>query len=108
MTLNELRDEIHATAREKGWYNDGERNIPEALALIHAEVSEALEEYRDGKMETVRDPTGRLTGFKVEVADILIRTLDLAGYIGMDVDDVVRSKMAYNRTRPHRHGGKKC
>ena len=27
MTLNELRDEIHATAREKGWYNDGERNI---------------------------------------------------------------------------------
>jgi hypothetical protein len=46
MTLNDLVEQSHRLAKEKGWYEGGERNIPEALALIHSEVSEALEEYR--------------------------------------------------------------
>ena len=45
-------------------------------------------------------------GFAVELADILIRVGDLAGFLGIDLDEAVRLKMAYNRTRPHRHGGK--
>jgi NTP pyrophosphatase (non-canonical NTP hydrolase) len=116
MTLNELRDEIHATAREKGWYNDGERNIPEALALIHAEVSEALEEYREighdyyelAKIGFSDDRNVKPIGFAVEVADILIRCLDLAGYLNINIDHIIRVKMDYNKTRPYRHGGKKA
>lgn len=46
MTLNELAKKINDNARNKGFY-ETERNIPEMLCLIHSEISEALEDYRD-------------------------------------------------------------
>jgi NTP pyrophosphatase (non-canonical NTP hydrolase) len=48
--------------------------------------------------------TVRPEGFAVELADILIRVGDLCGRFGIDLDEAVRLKMAYNHTRPHRHG----
>lgn len=45
--LNKFSNRCHNMAKEKGWYNKGERNIPELLCLIHSEISEALEEYRN-------------------------------------------------------------
>ena len=51
MTLNELRDECHAIARSKGWYDgDGDRNIGEQLMLVVTEVAEAMEDLRDERM----------------------------------------------------------
>lgn len=56
MTINEFAAEVHKNAVEHGWW-EGERTFPEIVALIHSEVSEALEEYRDGKPQQA--------GFKV-------------------------------------------
>lgn len=48
MTINEFAAEVHKNAVDHGWW-EGERTFPEIVALIHSEVSEALEECRDGK-----------------------------------------------------------
>lgn len=108
MNLKELVDNAHAMSRSKGWYDgaDATRNIPEMLALIHSEVSEALEDYRTGAMLADVTVQGKPIGFPSEIADIVIRIGDLCGYLGIDLDAAVIEKMAFNATRPYRHGGK--
>lgn len=123
MNLTELATKVHTLAIEKGWYEDDNLNIPEKLALIHAEISEALEAYRDGEMEAYAHACcdvpsrghregcpgiGKPEGFPIEIADALIRILDLCGALGIDIQAAVDQKHAYNATRPHRHGGKRC
>lgn len=107
MTLNELRDECHAIARSKGWYDGpGERNIGEQLMLIVTEVAEAMEDLRDEKMTMSVDVAGKPIGFPSEIADVLIRVFDLAGYLRIDLDSAVEAKMKFNQRRSYRHGGK--
>ena len=47
-------------------------------------------------------------GVAVELADCMIRILDYCGHAGIDIEEAIRIKHEYNKTRPYRHGGKKC
>ncbi len=137
--LNELAKEIHKNAVEHGWWEE-KRSLPEIIALIHSELSEALEEYRSGrpnlwfaciptdifngcrnmahceneksnlgcvKSEFCRYKDKKPEGIVVELADAIIRILDYCGKEGIDIDEAIRIKHEYNKTRPYRHGGKK-
>lgn len=107
--INELAKEIHENAVEHGWW-DEKRGFPEVLALIHSEVSEALEEYRNGRSasEVYAGSGGKPEGIPIELADVIIRILDFCGYAGIDIEHAIRQKHEYNKSRPYRHGGKKC
>lgn len=105
MNLEELQIECHYLAREKGfWPEDAARNVPEMLALLYSEISEALEEYRGGRMETWYGVRGKPEGFGVELADAVIRILDLAGGLTIPLADLIREKLDFNKARPQKHG----
>lgn len=111
MNIKTLVKESHDTATEKGWWDLPDRNVPELLALIHSEVSEALEAYRDVGIEQLDrvwyDESGyKPEGFTVELADVLIRIADLCGEFNLDLEQALTEKMAYNKTRSYRHGNK--
>lgn len=105
--LNDLAREVHADAVARGWY-DTPRGVPELIALMHSELSEALEEYRAGRDADVIYYTGGGApgGMPIEFADTIIRILDACDYLGINIDAAIEHKIAYNRTRPYRHGGK--
>ena len=108
MSLNNLRDESHKIAREKGWWEE-ERTFGDLIALCHSELSEALEEYRRGQGPTeiyTIMPSTKPEGIPIELADVLIRVFDMAGFYGIDLDESVRLKTEYNKGRPQKHGGK--
>lgn len=107
---------VHGLAVEKGWWSDAKTGepveakarIPEAIALIHSEVSEALEEYRHDRLDVFVTAAGKPEGLPVELADTVIRIFDLCGALGIDLEEAMRVKHEYNKTRPYRHGGKKA
>ena len=111
LRLAEYQRQVHETAVAHGWW-DEPRPVLEAIALIHAEISEAVEEYRNDNSDLTavhRDPaTGKVDGFGVELADAVIRILDLCEHLGIDMEALLVEKAAYNETRPYRHGGKKA
>ena len=108
MNLNQLADICYHQAKEKGFHdNDGDNNPAERLALIASEVFEAFEDVRAGRPLNENYGTGdKPEGVPSELADIIIRTLDLSTEWGVDIQGAVTEKLAYNRTRDYRHGKK--
>lgn len=105
-SLQQMADEVTAWTQRKGWDPDPNRTFGDECALIHSEVSEALEAYRDWKFN---DPTvdgGKPEGVASEFADILIRLLHYSNCHGIDLEAEYERKMAYNESRPWRHGGR--
>jgi NTP pyrophosphatase (non-canonical NTP hydrolase) len=112
MTIKEWQKEVWATAKSRGWHENlpREDDIYKYLGNIHGEVSEAWELARKSDFSPTKvwkDENGKLQGFPTELADIFIRVLDTAESFGIDLEDAVAQKNAYNKTRPWRHGGKR-
>jgi NTP pyrophosphatase (non-canonical NTP hydrolase) len=122
MNINEWSKEIHKNAVEHGWWEE-ERSFGEIIALCHSELSEALEEYRNandrirslpiyysGGGYIANEPTAcskKPEGIAIELADCIIRILDYCGKEEIDIEEAIKIKHEYNKTRPYRHGGKK-
>ena len=92
----------HKTATDAGWYTDPatckpvKRNFGEVVALMHSELSEAMEADRKGLMD---DKLPHRDGREVEFADCIIRILDTAAALGLDVAGAVIEKNRFNRER---------
>ena len=98
LTVEHVCEQAHDYARRAGFYNDDGTHksggVAGQLALIHSEVSEALEAHR----------FGNLKGLAEELADVVIRVADLARALNFDLSWEILHKMAANEARPHRHG----
>lgn len=121
-----LKLACHGNALAHGWYDNvptpADRNFSELTSLLHTEISEAYEAYREG--DDYRDvalewpeslPSGKDRGAPVvpkpvgvasEFADVIIRLFDTVGALDIPLTKAVIEKHHYNQTRPYRHGGK--
>lgn len=103
-TINAIAADIHKGNRDRGWWNDlttGEditrtRNVGELLCLVHSEISEAMEGHRKGLMD---DKLPHRPMFEVELADAVIRILDIAGAFKLDLGGAIVEKNIYNGNR---------
>lgn len=143
-TLKEMQAEVREVNEANGWF-ESDRTVGDDVALLHSEVSEMFEAYRDHgladfttvtidgrhrhsdraldifeRLRADEAPTdedellflaaeglAKPEGFGSEAADVLIRLLDTCERRGVDLDWEIERKLAYNRTRGHRHGGKR-
>ena len=94
---------VHINAKGHGWH-DTPIDPVTALALIHCEVSEAVEGLRHGNPPSEHIP--EFSAVEEELADIVIRCMDLAGAKGYRLAEAIIAKHEFNKARPHKHGGK--
>jgi NTP pyrophosphatase (non-canonical NTP hydrolase) len=124
-SLNQLSKQVHQNNVEKGFW-EGDKNVGELLMLVVSELGEAIEAHRKGNIasfnmledmqkegytwedsnlsfkisfeEEIKDT------FQDEIADAIIRLLDLSAGLGIDIGWHIDQKLNYNKTRPHKHG----
>lgn len=97
ITIKLWQEAVHDNAKIHGWW-ETQRPVPELLCLIHSEVSEAMEAYREEDE----------ANFREELADVAIRLMDMCEALGIDLEEEIFRKHLKNIKRPYRHGGKRC
>lgn len=105
--LNQLARAISDYRELKGFKTEPD-NVFSKLMLVVSELGEACEEARKPDWcynQSSPDPqTGKPEGFASEIADAIIRLLDISGAFGIDIELEIEKKMHYNVTRPYLHG----
>jgi hypothetical protein len=103
--FNRIQTRAHTHALSHGFWEGPENNaVGTKIALMHSELSEALEAQRIGDPPDKNCP--EFSGTEVELADTIVRIMDFAGRHGLRVAEALLAKIEYNATRPHMHGGK--
>ena len=103
--FNDIQKFVYRTAVEHGWYEQDTFNDGEKIALMHSELSEALDALREGNPPSKHIP--EFTGAEEELADAIIRIMDYAEHRGFDVVGAMLAKAVFNEKREFKHGGKK-
>lgn len=93
----------HGNSFRSGWWTDPNTgkeqiwNFGEKIALVHSELSEALEGKRKNKMD---EHLPHRLSIEVELGDAVIRIFDLAGKLGLNLGEAIIEKLEYNAKRP--------
>jgi len=104
-SVNQTARICHEISLSKGFGDD--RSFGDIISLIHSELSEALEEFRNGHEPTEIYFNGQKPeGIPIELADAVIRIFQYCDTAGIDLGTAIITKMEFNKTRPSKHGGK--
>lgn len=101
MPLATMQARIHQQNKEMGWW-DNNREMGTLLCLVHSEISEAMEGARKNLMD---DHLPHRSMLEVELADAMIRIMDIAEHEGLDLAGAIVEKVEYNRSRADHQPG---
>ena len=122
-TMRTVQRIVHETAKAKGFWDEGQKlmiedgcngpepvqvktrpfNLPEKLMLMVSELAEAMECHRDGTAKLPDNHCPDYSRFAIEMADAVIRIMDLCEHLEIDLAEAILAKSTFNKSRPQRH-----
>jgi NTP pyrophosphatase (non-canonical NTP hydrolase) len=99
---NTLAKQVHEWAISRGFWEGEGCSVGEKIALMHSELSEALDAQRNGNPPDDKIPG--FSGLEAELADVIIRIMDFGERHNLRIAEAITEKIEYNNSRPYKHG----